>query len=300
MNHKSPPLPWLLVAVPAALMVVLTLSLSVETGWRSNIEYLDIVAELVLLGILLKWVQTAAVLKRQQRTYWVFFSGNACLIWLMCLKLVGEVSLYDALWLQMTESIVAIAGVILLSFGIAAWSRDYQTLISETEEKKNQYKQLSLTDALTGLPNRSAYNQKIEWLTTRSLRYVLMLVDLDHFKQVNDNHGHDAGDAALTHVAQLLRANCRSQEDGFRIGGEEFAILISDCSLTQAEAIAERIRRAVELTPVVWQNTEIVCTVSIGLYLSQMGEGAQTTYRHADMALYQAKQQGRNSVVIAS
>ncbi|EAR11434.1 GGDEF domain-containing protein [Reinekea blandensis] len=299
MRQPTPLLPWLLILLPATAMVVLVLVLSVQTGWRSAIDYLDIIAELVLLGILLKWVQTASVLKRQQRTYWVFLAGNACLVWLMSLKLVEEVSLYNELWFQIAESLFAIAGVVLLSMGIAAWSRDYQALIDDTEAKKNQYKQLSITDALTGLMNRTAYNQRIEQFVSDQQPYLLMLIDLDHFKQINDRYGHDAGDAALKQVGALLGSNSRNQEDCFRVGGEEFAIVLTQCSLSQAESIAERLRTAIETHAIRWQDAELSCTVSIGLCLSQTGESPQTTYRHADAALYEAKQNGRNRVVVS-
>jgi diguanylate cyclase (GGDEF)-like protein len=300
MNRQNRFLPWVIIFIPAAFLLFQFIRISIAPGWRSDVEYLDIIAELTLMIILLKWVHTASVLKRQQKTYWIFFSGTACLIWLMCLKIVAEVSLVESLLLQVLETSLAIIGVILLSMGIAAWSRDYQFLITETEEKKNQYKQLSLTDALTKLPNRAAYNNKISRFTKFNTSYVLILADLDHFKSVNDRYGHDAGDEALKHIAGLLQSNCRNQEECFRIGGEEFAISLKECSIEHAKTIAERIRTAIESAPVQWQGLDFKCTVSIGLCVSKAGESPQTTYRHADAALYQAKQEGRNCVVVSS
>ncbi len=300
MNQRTPILPWLLVTLPALLLLFTSIHLGSKNGWNPNAELLDLLAESVLMAILLLWIRTASILKRQQRTYWVFILGVFCLVWLMILKMVAEYALVQPLGLQILETVFAIAGVTLLSFGIAAWGRDYRILIEETEEKKNQYKQLSLTDALTQLPNRAAYNKQIQRLTSQKTDYILVLADLDHFKQINDQHGHDAGDAALQQVSKTLRASCRGDEECFRIGGEEFAIFLTQCTLEQAKDVAERVRLAIESTPVAWQDSTIQCTVSIGLCFSQQGESPQTTYRHADAALYQAKQEGRNRVVVSS
>lgn len=291
--------PWLFVILPAFGFFIFALKAGLAAGINPKAEVLDLIAESILLIILLVWIRTASILKRRQKTYWIFVSGAACLIWLMVIKMVAEYSIEEPFSLQLLETLLAISGVILLSMGIGAWSHDYRLLIQTAEEKQQQYRQLSYTDALTGIGNRAAYDRQLKELNDYNTPYVLLLADIDHFKKINDQHGHDVGDLALQHVAKTIHKNSRGVEECFRIGGEEFALLLANCTASQATDIAERIRYAVETTPLSSKSLELSFTISIGLCISDREETSQTTYRHADTALYQAKKEGRNQVVFA-
>ena len=132
------------------------------------------------------------------------------------------------------------------------------------------------------------------------------MVDIDHFKDVNDAHGHLAGDETLKMVAFVLRGAVRKEDVLARYGGEEFVVIARETGLDGARALAERIRRAVEKSRCSWQGTELGVTVSIGVTVSVglteyvPGRSEREFVEAADRALYAAKQQGRNRVVAQS
>jgi diguanylate cyclase (GGDEF)-like protein len=161
------------------------------------------------------------------------------------------------------------------------------------------------TDDLTRLCNRRHFTELAEREILRSLRYrhplTLLMLDLDHFKRVNDTWGHDAGDQVLRSVSEVLRGSLREVDVPARVGGEEFAILLIETFAAQGEMVAQRIRAAVERTPVTLADgTRLTITVSIGL--AELGSPANSLrdlMREADGALYAAKQRGRNQVALA-
>jgi diguanylate cyclase (GGDEF)-like protein len=154
------------------------------------------------------------------------------------------------------------------------------------------------TDELTGLPNRRGLERAVAGL--ESGRAALLIADLDHFKRVNDRFGHVAGDAALRHVAGLLRRALRSQDTAVRIGGEEFALWLPDADLAVAAEVAERVRSMIEEAPLRWNGEEIRLTCSLGVAAMPGSTSAVANlYRAADAALYRAKERGRNRVEVA-
>lgn len=156
----------------------------------------------------------------------------------------------------------------------------------------------SLTDALTGLPNRRHFDRLIA--AHRGGAAALLCVDLDHFKQVNDTHGHVAGDAALKHVARLLTAALRDRDVALRVGGEEFACWLPGASIEAARDVAERVRQAVEQTPLAWSGAEVSLACSIGVAaVPESASSVANLYQLADAALYRAKDGGRNRVEVA-
>lgn len=165
---------------------------------------------------------------------------------------------------------------------------------------------LAATDELTGLRNRRAFEaakeqwQRMAGPVGEREPVALVCVDLDRFKQLNDRHGHEAGDAVLRHVARLFREALRGGDMAVRMGGEEFALWLPGADLTAAAEVAERVRAVVERTPCYWGGTQLAVTCSAGV----AGLPASTTsvdnlYGLADAALYRAKQGGRNRVEVA-
>jgi diguanylate cyclase len=156
----------------------------------------------------------------------------------------------------------------------------------------------STLDAVTGLPNRKAYDERLEEEFSRWERYrtplVLLVWDLDDFKQVNDRFGHQAGDKALHVVGQLLRKRLRKTDFVARYGGEEFVMLISNSHIDQAFAAAEEIREAVAKSPFHSGQKRVVLTISCGM--SEFGDGdtPKKVFKRADDALYLAKENGKN------
>jgi diguanylate cyclase (GGDEF)-like protein/PAS domain S-box-containing protein len=158
---------------------------------------------------------------------------------------------------------------------------------------------LARHDVLTGLPNRLAANERLREELLRMKRshlpYAVLMIDVDHFKRVNDQHGHAVGDQVLQRVSQCLRAPLRESDFVSRFGGEEFLILLPHTDETGACLVAEKLRQAVENAP---DPTSGLVTISVGLAMSDPAQDDQdAAVQMADARLYGAKQGGRNRVV---
>jgi diguanylate cyclase (GGDEF)-like protein len=164
---------------------------------------------------------------------------------------------------------------------------------------------LARVDPLTGVGNRLALNEAANRLLAQAIRWrrplgVLML-DADHFKSVNDRFGHGGGDKVLLELVESIRAALRADDVIGRVGGEEFAVLMPDTGPDGAEVVAERIRSAVECTPLIIEGHVVQLTVSIGVAVALADErDARAILQRADMALYSAKRAGRNRVCAAT
>lgn len=152
------------------------------------------------------------------------------------------------------------------------------------------------TDILTGLGNRRALDRTVEELDGAGDVGVLM-IDIDHFKSVNDTHGHGVGDRVLAHVAEMLQLELRGDDLGFRSGGEEFVVLLHDCDAEGAMRTAERVRARIERTPAAVLGRALSVTVSIGVSAWAENSPFQSALERADAALYDAKHAGRNRCV---
>ena len=165
----------------------------------------------------------------------------------------------------------------------------------------------ALQDPLTGLFNRRLLEDRLGSELAAARRHgrlvSVLMVDIDHFKAVNDTHGHLGGDEALRMVARTLRATIRKEDFLARFGGEEFVVIARETGLEGALLLGERIRSAVERSRCVWQDVELKVTVSVGVTVSAPatqyvpGETERSLIDASDRALYQAKQTGRNRVV---
>lgn len=156
-------------------------------------------------------------------------------------------------------------------------------------------------DSLTGLPNRRAFEAAFARLSAEAAAtgqpLSLAFCDIDHFKQVNDTHGHDVGDDALRAVAACLRDMTRYHDVVARLGGEEFAVVAPNMNIDMLTRLGERIRRAIADIPITLpDNTQIHVTSSVGLAVWDGREAADDLFRRADQQLYQAKRLGRNRV----
>ena len=127
---------------------------------------------------------------------------------------------------------------------------------------------------------------------------VVLMIDADHFKQINDTYGHQTGDKALQHLSDLISLQCRKTDIVARLGGEEFGIYMPNTEIGTARVVAERIRTQIAGNPLVVDGTEISLSTSIGVALRQPGERIESALKRADMALYRAKEDGRNRVTV--
>jgi diguanylate cyclase (GGDEF)-like protein len=182
----------------------------------------------------------------------------------------------------------------------------HQAALSIVEaETHAQLEQMATTDGLTGVFNHRSFQDRLKDEFLRASRhpepFSLLFIDIDHFKRVNDTHGHPAGDAALKMLSSLLLQRSRQVDMVARYGGEEFAILLVKTDAHQAYPLAERIRKAVEQTPFTWQKKSIPLTISIGIASFPEDAGSrEEIIQCADQALYASKQRGRNQSVLHS
>jgi len=211
--------------------------------------------------------------------------------------LVGEVCLanrsagYDKALLGWLTPIIAGLGQII----VARWDRDARL------KAEKELRLLATTDSLTGVANRRVFKQRVQLLLASMARYpetaVLIMFDIDYFKRVNDQHGHDAGDHVLVELVALVKAMVRDVDLLVRWGGEEFMLLLPQTDEVTGKAIAERIRDRVASHAF---GLDKPVTISLGITLVQPNDTEHRLASRVDRALYQAKRDGRNRVVFVA
>lgn len=202
--------------------------------------------------------------------------------------------------------------ILVISFAVAiAWSiyrinlertrRENVRLERMVRERTAEIQRISKTDKLTGLSNRAALDEELEREFRRAMRYqhplTMLMVDLDHFKRVNDTYGHLGGDEVLRAVGERLRSKLRDTDVVGRYGGEEFVILLPETVLGASLKLAEELRQLIQADPVRFGDIDIAISTSIGVATMEAGvQAPKELFAHADSALYHAKHSGRNRV----
>jgi diguanylate cyclase (GGDEF)-like protein len=206
--------------------------------------------------------------------------------------------------LQMPGTSVGFQGVLGSVILVSGWLSMLGCMgLYMAEAQQRMYVETRL-DALTGLDNRRSMEEmaerEVHWAAQSGAPLSLLMIDADHFKQLNDTWGHSLGDKALQAMAQALVESVRSGGRVARMGGEEFAVLLPHTDAAAAMVVSERLRRTVEELRVMEGDEVAPLTVSIGVSLRAEGEASWTEMlRRADIALYRAKREGRNRVVLA-
>lgn len=197
----------------------------------------------------------------------------------------------QTLWLNLSARVVELDGELAL----------YLNLHNVTEQKNTEEKlfQEASTDTLTGLYNRrqfeALFNQAIAAAVRYNTPYCVMMSDIDHFKNVNDTYGHEAGDVVLKTVADLMKKTFRTSDIVARFGGEEFIAFFTNTDIDGAQVAAEHFRQAIEQAAIIVDGKQIPITISLGLTAANSTD-LLTLTKQADMALYYAKEHGRNQV----
>lgn len=177
-------------------------------------------------------------------------------------------------------------------------------LLAELKHQSQAFERQARQDPLTGLANRRAFDEALQREYARAVRQgrplCLLLLDLDHFKRINDQWSHNIGDRVLKQVAQTIQAACRETDVAARWGGEEFSVLLPDTDLINAEIFAQRLRHNLSRLDFSDVANGLTLTTSIGLATIADCEDADTILQRADAALYQAKESGRNRVCMAN
>lgn len=167
--------------------------------------------------------------------------------------------------------------------------------IADLERQVQSLSRQAFVDEMTGLPNYRSFCQRLDQLVAefgRGRDFCMVMVDVDHFKKVNDTYGHSFGDDVLRHVAETLQNASRQVDFVGRYGGEEFCMLLPDSTIEGAKDVAERVRQALVRAPFA-----VPVTASFGVCQFRDGLDRQTLKERADAALYKAKESGRNKVV---
>jgi diguanylate cyclase (GGDEF)-like protein len=225
------------------------------------------------------------------------------LVLLFALVQVSD-ALASMFWRELLE-VVFFGLLIFTYYRLFTVDVQYQKqLLAAAEERRRIVEELSLTDPLTGLANRRRFDQKLANELARARRYqrplALIAIDLDHFKLVNDQHGHPAGDEVLRQVAAALRQASRETDLPARVGGEEFALILPETELSFACLAAERLRARIANESVRCNGAILALTISVGVAGADgrsLPADAAILYRQADEALYRAKESGRNRVM---
>lgn len=217
-------------------------------------------------------------------------SQRVALFWM------ASFSVMAALW--------AIVATLIYTLRARLYRNSIEQANAELLRLNDRLKHQAESDFLTGCMNRRSFDEKLNREISRSQRQnyplSIALLDLDHFKRINDTHGHATGDAALRHFAQFVQGNIRLSDSLARLGGEEFAVLMPDTDASAAVPLIERLRSLVAQTPLPLENGPLLTiTVSIGLTSLCDTDMAKTFIRRADEALYAAKAAGRNRAIYA-
>ena len=199
--------------------------------------------------------------------------------------------------------VFAYAAVLVTVAGLGSY---IATLRLGLKEKNRELEKLAGEDQLTRLPNRRSLMSQLARESARLERQSLnrdslciSMLDVDHFKRINDRWGHDAGDAVLRRIGAVLNASMRQGDFVGRFGGEEFVLLLPDTSLAEAEMVAARVQEMVEAMPCPELPEGEQVSVSQGLAVHRAGTDVELTLKLADQALYRAKEAGRSQVIVA-
>ncbi|MGD9659642.1 MAG: ABC transporter substrate-binding protein [Porticoccaceae bacterium] len=195
----------------------------------------------------------------------------------------------------------AFAGIFMI-LHMLRLKNQVNTSTRELKREKLRAEQEARTDVLTGLPNHRYFFEQLArdmgYAERNAIPLTLISLDIDFFKDVNDQYGHGAGDEALRQVGKIFKKHTRSGEIAARIGGEEFAMVCLNTSSEEAFHLAERIRMETAATPITYRNRSFTLTLSGGVITMVKGENIDQLLRNVDMALYKAKHSGRNRICI--
>ncbi|MEH6471975.1 MAG: diguanylate cyclase [Halopseudomonas sp.] len=202
----------------------------------------------------------------------------------------------DGKWLQLTEQLLEDGHMLVYFTDVTAQKAAEAKLLQLTEQLRHH----AQTDSLTGTHNRRHFTElsttELERCYREKRDCAMLAIDVDHFKQINDQLGHPGGDHILSSLVQALNNVMRPYDILGRIGGEEFAVLLPGAHQALAEKIAERLRRTIEQCSFEFQQQPIRVTISVGITIAQAPQDLDQLFAKADQALYLAKRSGRNQV----
>ncbi|GAA5217281.1 GGDEF domain-containing protein [Corallincola platygyrae] len=265
-------------------------------AWQPGVFENHIFIAMIVLGLM------CATTAMSSPSYRLFIRDMAPVVIIGCARpLFEEGLLYHAM-----SALSVCFSILMVNVGLQIHRNLLRMLCLQQERRQliTELENMATTDALTGVSNRRAFIQCASEEINRSRRYEhplsLLMIDIDHFKKVNDTFGHAMGDEVIKQVAQMIERDCRHNDRLARFGGEEFAVLLPESEICLAELTAERIRQRIESTEIIKEGQEVRVTISVGVAeLSATDQHIDRLLDVADKRLYQAKNNGRNRVETA-
>lgn len=282
-------------AIPIFTSILLNVSICIESLLIGALSPANMMTYISLTNIILIIFP---------RRYVYFFLVPSSLFYVACCYLtlhhhieydylfkISSTRFANSFWLS--SMILLISPVLLFAITFT------ELLLNQWRNRERLIQQMTLRDPLTNIGNRRAIDYEYEQLEKKKHGYSIILVDLDFFKKINDQYGHDTGDRVLIHVAQLLQRKIQIQDVVARLGGEEFILILENQTLVQAQQVAENCRLAIESCQLIGKDGEkIKFTASFGVATHSAQLRPQEVLHQADKALYVAKNSGRNQVQV--
>ena len=282
------------------------LDTTIVTGLLGLAYYLYIthrtrVASVGMTLLCVAGVLSTIYLRGPGQVYWVFPSLVAVFFLVkrreaVVMSMLVVIALVPALSGKVTS--IALTSILVTVVVTCAFAYAFATM---TRNQRDTLMKLATKDPLTGAGNRRALETKLDdIIAARSRTNIpssLLMLDLDHFKQINDNHGHATGDQILTRVTEIINMRIRVTDSVYRIGGEEFVVVVEGESIDNASRLAEQLRTIIEANDLAPGGS---VTISLGVAEHEPGESARHWCRRADDALYEAKNSGRNTIMLAA
>ena len=276
---------WAAINVLTAEVVIHAVMATMSLGWRSGFH-----------APLMPTITVIMINHRLQRRTMLSQAISLVVLYALLYAYTGD---YVAPGLSPSlEKLLNYVHMVIVFVALCIVSYFYRDASIQAEKRLED---LATTDQLTRLANRHKMRELLEMERLRCIRtgnpFCLVMADVDHFKTVNDTYGHDFGDTVLRTTAAALRATARGHETVARWGGEEFLALLPDTRVSGAVEAAERMRAAVENERLNHDGTMVSVTVTLGVAMHAPGDDIEETVIHADRALYEGKDRGRNRVV---
>ena len=287
----------LLVALLDAVLVASLAGLAVYSYWTQKTRVASVcLALLCVVGVL-----STIYMRGASQAYWLypvlvavyFLIRRKEALLLTSLTVLALLPVLTGQVDPMTLTAILITSAVTCAFAFA--------FATVTRSQRDVLIRLARKDPLTGVGNRRALSEKLDKVIAANVRTQapasMLMLDLDHFKRVNDRYGHATGDQILVRLTEIIKRRLRVTDSVYRIGGEEFVVVVDGQNLTNASRLAEQLRTIIEGNALAPAGS---VTISLGVAQHQTGESADSWLRRADSALYEAKEAGRNTIKLAA
>ncbi len=262
---------------------------------KQSIDYFNLITNAILLSITFYLIYITQKNSTNKSGFYYYTSiGFAFVYFGLFILTFNQIYHYSQQAIEISFKSLSVVGYGLLAIGVSKW-------VNYNNERQQELSIQANTDELTNILNRRSFTRFIQYefkkAQTRSQPFALIILDIDHFKNINDQYGHQVGDKILQSLAQIMQSSFRQADQVSRWGGEEFAILLPQTTLHNASTVAEKLRKTIESSVYKHKTQHIKYTISLGVseFLSS-DDSFEAVIKRADDALYQAKNEGRNCV----